>query len=74
MTAPRPRVQVITTAQGAMAHITGPAPAMDIDLTEADALRLLEQVAGAVLHLRAIAQRAQREEEAPPHFIGMQGE
>lgn len=74
MTGPRPRIQIITTAQGAMAHIAGASPVIEFDLSEADALRLLEQVAGAVLHLRAIAQRPVRDEEAPPHYIGMQGE
>ena len=63
---PRARLQVIVTAHGAQAHVTGAGSVIDFDLTEDDALRLVEQAAGAVLHFRSIAHRAQREEEAPP--------
>ena len=63
---PRPRLQIIVTAQGAQAHVTGAGPVIDFDLSEDDAVRLLEQTAGAVLHLRTIAHRSQREEEVPP--------
>ena len=63
---PRPRLQIIVTAHGAQAHVTGAGPVIDFDLSEDDATRLLEQAAGAVLHFRSISRRVRREEEAPP--------
>ena len=69
MTGPRPRAQVILTAQGAILHLTAPGAAVrDFVLTEADTILLLEQADAAVLHLRTVARRSPVEEPLP-HFL-----
>lgn len=67
---PRPRVQIITDAQGAHVFVTRPNGEPErIDLTEDDALLLVEQSAYAALALRDMARRPRAEEPAPPHFL-----
>lgn len=67
MTGPRPRVQIITDAQGAHVFVTRPNGEPErIDLTEDDALLLVEQAACAVLALREMARRPRADELAPP--------
>lgn len=63
---PRPRLQVILTPHGAMAHITGAGPVRDIGLSEDALVRILEEAAGALLHVRAISRRPALDDDLPP--------
>lgn len=67
---PRPRIQIVTSAEGACVWITEPGqPVRQIEMTADHLFRLGANAIDAALHVQAIARHARDTEPAPPHFL-----